>query len=265
MRTKVAPAPALHPGVFLILFVLTSLLCGACSRPPPPKSAAAWPQLAAGEQAVLFTGDVFLGAQVTVLGLSETQLDRDRQAAAHYGHRVTTVAGDMRDLTCFEESAFDVVYHPYPINFVPDTGPVFDGVARVLREDGLYHLGCHNPFSHGIGEDLRDGEGYLLSQPYVDGAEVKYADPHWEVSDGDDQVRRVLRPREFRHTLSPLLSGLFRRGFVLLSLCEEPSGDPGAAPGTWGHFVSVSPPYLALWTVLRPSAHRSVCLSGNAD
>jgi len=67
MRTKVAPAPALHPGIFLILFVLTSLLCGACSRPPPPKSAAAWPQLAAGEQAVLFTGDVFLGAQVTAV------------------------------------------------------------------------------------------------------------------------------------------------------------------------------------------------------
>ncbi len=28
--------------------------------------------------------------------------------------------------------------------------------------------------------------------------------------------------------------------------------DPNAEPGTWEHFISVAPPWLAFWTVYRP-------------
>ncbi|HEX8352099.1 MAG TPA: class I SAM-dependent methyltransferase, partial [Pyrinomonadaceae bacterium] len=45
-----------------------------------------------------------LGARVTVFDLSEEQLERDRAAAAHYGHEVSTVRGDMRDLSALHGS-----------------------------------------------------------------------------------------------------------------------------------------------------------------
>ena len=44
----------------------------------------------------------------------------------------------MRDLSRFDDDAFDFVWQPYSINFVPDYAPVFQGVARVLRP-GMVH------------------------------------------------------------------------------------------------------------------------------
>jgi 2-polyprenyl-3-methyl-5-hydroxy-6-metoxy-1,4-benzoquinol methylase len=70
-----------------------------------------------GQQSAAFA---LLGARVTVYDLSDAQLERDREAAAHYGFSVETIQGDMRDLSHFADGAFDVVWHPYSINFVPD-------------------------------------------------------------------------------------------------------------------------------------------------
>jgi len=44
-----------------------------------------------GQQSAAFG---LLGARVTVLDLSETQLERDRMAAKHYGLQIQTVQGD---------------------------------------------------------------------------------------------------------------------------------------------------------------------------
>src|SRR4030042_544323 len=46
-----------------------------------------------------------LGANVTVLDLSDVQLERDRQAAEHHGLKITTLHGDMRDLSIFSEDS----------------------------------------------------------------------------------------------------------------------------------------------------------------
>ena len=97
-----------------------------------------------GQQSVAFA---LLGADVSVLDLSDGQLAQDREAAAHYGLEVSTHQGDMRDLSRFEDGAFDIVWHPYALNFVPDCRVVFREVARVLRPGGLYHFGAANPFA----------------------------------------------------------------------------------------------------------------------
>ena len=44
-----------------------------------------------------------LGAQVTVLDLSDEQLEQDRRAAEHYGLSPVLLQGDMRDLTRFAD------------------------------------------------------------------------------------------------------------------------------------------------------------------
>lgn len=203
-----------------------------------------------GQQSAAFG---LLGADVTVFDLSETQLERDREAAAHYGLTFRTVQGDMRDLSCFGDDSFDVVFQPHSIKFVPDARPVFGEVARVLRRGGLYHLDCPNPFAAGIDERDWDGKGYPLSLPYVDGAEVLCADSRWEVRDEEGNSRMVEGPREFRHTLGALVNGLAAHGLLILGLWEDVGADASAAPGTWEHFKRVAPDF-SLWAAYRPDA-----------
>ena len=200
---------------------------------------------AGGQQSAAFG---LLGADVTVLDLAETQLKRDREAAAHYGLEVRTVQGDMRNLSAFDDNSFDLVHQAHSVNFVPDPMPVFRETARVLRPGGLYMLSCSNPFVHGL-YDRWNGEGYVLNVRYED-AELDDKDPHWKFEGLDGSEKKVVGPREFRHTLSTLLNSLTELRLVLLGLWEDRTADTNLEPGSWGHFVSVAPPYLTIWTRL---------------
>jgi len=202
-----------------------------------------------GQQSAAFG---LLGARVTVFDLAETQLERDRIAAAHYKLDITTVQGDMRDLSGFAEASFDMVWQAFSINFVPDVRPVFREVRRALRPGGLYRLEYFNPFTQAMDEDTWDGESYRLKQVYVDGAEMTDIFPDWDVEAGDGATRQIKSPREFRHALSTVLNGLIGQGFVLLGLWETGRGAPGAEPGTWQHFLGFTPPFLTIWASYRP-------------
>ena len=203
-----------------------------------------------GQQSAAFA---LLGARVTVFDLSEDQLRRDAEAAAHYGVEVKRVQGDMRDLSALAEASFDIVYHPYSLSFVPDARAVFRQVGRVLRPGGLYHFACANPFYAGLSERDWDGRGYALTRPYVDGAEITCEDQDWVYQRGRPGTP-ISPPREFRHTLSTLVAGLVAEGFVVLHVSDYSSfrPDPEAAPGTWDHFVSFAPPWLSFWASYRP-------------
>jgi len=202
-----------------------------------------------GQQSAAFA---LLGAKVTVLDFSETQLKRDREVASHYKVSIRTVQGDMRDLSAFRKDAFDIVYHAHSVVFIPDIRPVFKGVARILRTDGLYHLHCHNPLTQGIDEEDWNGHGYPLYLPYVEGTEIIPRDPYWEIQSEGGVKRRVRGPREFRHTLSSILNGLVGLGFVILGVWEETGDKLDAKPGTWEHFEAIAAPFLTFWSAYRP-------------
>jgi SAM-dependent methyltransferase len=203
-----------------------------------------------GQQSAVFG---VLGARVTVLDFSETQLQRDRETAVHYGFPLSTVQGDMRDLSCFDDNSFDIVWHPHSINFVPEAQVVFQEVARVLRTGGLYRIEMANPFLAGLDETVWDGNGYPLKHPYTNGAELLFDDPHWDVYGKDGTHQRIVGPHEFRHSLSTVMNSLIGLGFVMLAAWEAPSGgDPDAEPGTWEHFIAIAPPWMGIWASLRP-------------
>lgn len=212
-----------------------------------------------GQQSAAFG---LLGARVTVLDLSPTQLERDRQAAAHYGIAVRTVEGDMRDLSAFRDSSFHIVWHAHSLGFVPESPRVIAEVSRVLRNRGIYRLYYTNPYVHGAW-DRWNGTGYLLSEPYVDGGEVGYEDNRWDVAQPDGTQRKVPGPKEYRHSLATVVNGLVSHGFVILALretCREPEEDGAARaalrPGSWEHFVSVAPPFLTVVATKRPDLVR---------
>ena len=198
-----------------------------------------------GQQSVAFG---LLGANVTVFDLTPAQLERDREAAAHYDLPITTVQGDMRDLSHFEGAVFDIVWHAYSINFVPEVESVFDEAVRVLKSGGLYRVQFFNPFTQSIDDEGWTGEAYPLKQPYLDGAELTEQFPDWTVEQADGAAVRVASPREFRHALSTVINGLVARGFIICGLWEAELGDPAAEPGSWEHYKAFAPPYLTIWS-----------------
>jgi SAM-dependent methyltransferase len=198
-----------------------------------------------GQQSAAFA---LLGARVTVLDISPTQLERDREAAAHYGASVRTVEGDMRDLSAFADRSFDIVWHAHSLAFVPDARRVLAEVSRVLRRRGIYRLSYTNPYVHGAG-DRWNGQDFVLRGAWVDGGEVSYDDDRWDVWKPDGSAVKVRGPREFRHTLATVVNELAGHGLVVLGLWDSGEGQGEGAtprPGSWEHFVSIVPPYLTL-------------------
>jgi SAM-dependent methyltransferase len=202
-----------------------------------------------GQQSAAFG---ILGAVVTVFDLSDEMLARDRAAAAHYKIGIRAIQGDLRDMSALEDDSFDVIWHAHSLPFVPDLKPVYDGVTRLLRSGGIYHVSAWNPLAYGA--DARwTGEGYLLQGSYVEGAESVSNEGFWDIIDGEGNAKQVAGPREFRHTLTALVNGLIQRGFVLLDLHEEQEGNPTATPGSWDHFCSVAPPWICIWALKQPA------------
>ncbi|HEU5103931.1 MAG TPA: class I SAM-dependent methyltransferase [Roseiflexaceae bacterium] len=204
-----------------------------------------------GQQSVAFG---LLGARVSVLDIAEGQLANDREAAAEYGLQVQTYQGDMRDLSAFEDAAFDIVWHPYALNFVPDCRDVFKAIARVLRPNGFYHFMAANPFAAGIGPNDWSGAGYIVRRQYIQGQVIDYVDPPWVFNDHADLSKRPTGPREYRQTLGCLLNGLIENHFVVMKLLEYDAHEQklDAEPGEWHHFASFLPPWLSFWALYRP-------------
>lgn len=200
-----------------------------------------------GQQSVAFA---LLGANVTVVDLSQEQLERDQLAAAYYNFKIETQQGDMRHFAHRLSKTFDLVWHPYSINFVPDARPVFREVAQVLRPGGRYHFNCANPFFSGLSEREWNGVGYLLKTPYLEGAATTYPDADWV----HGRTEPIPQPREYRHTLSTLLNSLIEQGFVIQHVSDYTDfyPDAGAEPGTWDHFTAIAPPWLTFWAKYQP-------------
>jgi SAM-dependent methyltransferase len=163
----------------------------------------------------------------------------------------------MRDLSAFAGAAFDIVWHPYAISFVPDCRVVFKQVARVLRPGGLYHFMVANPFACGMGTRDWNGDGYVVRRPYVEGAEITYPDEEWVVPgrpEAGEAGQPMAGPREYRHTLSRILNGLVDDKFVVLKVSEWAGHPPNpeAPPGEWEHFTAYLPPWLSFWALYRP-------------
>jgi SAM-dependent methyltransferase len=205
-----------------------------------------------GQQTAVFG---LLGANVTVFDLSDTQLARDQQAADQYGYPLRIIQGDMQDLSVFDDDSFDLVWHPYSINFSPEARAVLQHVARILRPGGFYRLQFANPFVMELDETMWNGRGYPISQIYNDAAEMVFESPEWDVWHEDGSMDKIVGPREFRHALSTIINTLAQNRFILLGLWEDSDSakpDPSAEPGTWEHMIAVAPPFLRLWAVYRP-------------
>jgi SAM-dependent methyltransferase len=184
-----------------------------------------------GQQSAVFG---LLGANVTVVDITEGQLAGDQQAAAHYGYAVRTIQADMSDLSMLEADSFDLVYQAPSMAYIPDVMKVYAGVARVLRSGGLYRADAHNPVAQFIDTDSWDGVGYRITVPYAVKARQRTE---------DEPVM------EYRHELSEVFNGLIACGFVIEHVVESPIDLYEAEtpqPGSWLHPELYAPGIFAI-------------------
>lgn len=207
-----------------------------------------------GQQSIAFA---LLGAEVTVVDFSSEQLKRDQLVSKQYNKPLRIVKADMRDLSFCKDEEFDIVYQPYSLNYIPKVDEVFDEVARVLKPGGLYDLMVHNPYVHGSWKDgcwgkewqpneLWQGKGYPIWQPYREGYPIQTQDPNWNFNSPENKEIRIKSPQEYRHTMGTLLNGLIQRGLEICRYQEEVRDNFDHPPGSWEHYASCLPPWIYL-------------------
>ncbi len=156
------------------------------------------------------------GASVTVFDNSPRQLAQDRLVAERDGLALTTLEGDMADLSEFPDSSFDLIVHPVSNLFVPKVRPVWREAYRVLRPGGALLAGFINPLSYIFDLVKADEQGVL---------EVRYAIPYSDLDSLDQASRQKLMdehaPMEFGHTLDDQIGGQIDAGLVIAGFYED--------------------------------------------
>lgn len=166
------------------------------------------------------------GAVVTVVDVSEKQLDHDRRAG------LRTLCASMDKLDGLESASFDYVVQPVSSCYVADLDRVHAEVARVIKPGGLYIVQHKQPASL----QASAKGAYVVGFPAAEGAALS------------DQAaaHREAGTTEFVHTLESLIGGLCRAGFVIEAFTEPPRADASAPAGSPGHRAWYLPPYLKI-------------------
>ena len=177
-----------------------------------------------GQQSVVFG---LLGAQVTVVDISEGQLQGDEKAAAYYGYKVSTLKTDMRNLPMLNDLSFDLIYQAPSMAYISDVHEVYSEVARVLRAGGLYRVNFSNPATEFVYCEDWDGQGYRITRPYTE--HIRQTN-----SSGDHVI-------EFKHFLSDIFNGLIEFGLIIQQVQEAPyfqRQNTELRPGSWEHWLT---------------------------
>ena len=160
------------------------------------------------------------GATVTVLDNSPKQLAQDRLVGDRHGLPITTIEGDMADLSVFSDESFGLIVHPVSNIFVPDIRPVWKEAFRVLCRRGVLLAGFANPAIFLFDDDLTERTGIL---------QVKYSLPYSDLSSliTAERQREIESeaPLEFSHSLEDQIGGQIDAGFQLAGFFEDAFGE----------------------------------------
>ena len=176
------------------------------------------------------------GARVTVLDNSPRQLEQDQFVAARDGLDVTTVLGDMRDLSMFADERFDLVFNPVSNLFCPQLAPVWRECFRVLRPGGILLVGFVNPDLYIFDVEVMDSTGELVVRHSLPYSDLTHLSP--------DERAHALGPDapvEYSHTMSEQLGGQLAAGFVITGFAEAP------------HHANATARYMPGYYATRPS------------
>ena len=159
---------------------------------------------AGGQQAPLFAA---LGADVTVIDLSDKMLEQDRIVAERENFKINIEKGNICDLSRFASDYFDLIYNPPSLFYVPDVVPVFKECYRVLKYGGTFITSLANPLNYMCNYDDEKKLNFVCNPlPYISHEHDKgCAEAGWV---------------EYGHTWDSYLGGQTRCGFAIIGCIE---------------------------------------------
>ena len=190
------------------------------------------------------------GASVTVVDLSASMLDLDRQVARERKLHLELIQSSMAELTMLKNDYFDLVIHPVSSCYLPSIKQVFSEIARVCRPGGLYMSQHKSPRS--LQSSLQpnlDGRYELLFP------ECQSADNSGALPPAPPSRLREAGTDEFVHSLTDILGGICRAGFSIEDFFEPNEGDQEAVRGSFTHRAAFLPPYIRV--LARKYGHRA--------
>ena len=165
-----------------------------------------------GQQMPIFS---ILGADCTVMDLSDRQLESERLVAQREGYAINIVKADMTQPFPFPDSSFDVIFHPVSNCYIEDVYHVWRECYRVLKPGGILLSGLDNGINYLFDE---------FEQPLVVANALPYnplKNPAlMEKLDSDDDGV------QFSHTLDEQIGGQLKAGFVITGAYEDYNFDP---------------------------------------
>lgn len=156
------------------------------------------------------------GAKVTVFDNSPRQLEQDRAVAKRDGLELTTIQGDMADLSIFEDGSFDLIVHPVSNVFAQDVRPVWRESYRVLRAGGQLLAGFTNPAMYLFDFDLIESQNILKVVH-----KIPYSDTESLSSEEKLYYIKEKLAYEFSHTLEDQIGGQIEAGFMITGFYED--------------------------------------------
>ena len=161
-----------------------------------------------GQQMPIFS---ILGAQCTVMDLSDHQLESERLVAQREGYPIEIVKADMTKAFPFPDESFDFIFHPVSNCYVEDVNHVWRECYRALRPGGVLVSGLDNGINFMFNElekELLIVENILPFNPLKNPAQMAIL----EKDDGGVQ---------FSHTFDDQIGGQLKAGFVITAAYED--------------------------------------------
>ena len=164
---------------------------------------------AGGQQAPLFAA---LGADVTVIDLSDKMLEKDKIVAERENLTINIKKGNICDLSRFKDGYFDLIVNPPSLFYVPDVTPVFKECYRVLKDGGIFITSVPNPINYICNYDS-EKDIYIVCNPLP------------FISHEHDEGCAEAGWVEYGHTLDSYIGGQIRCGFVINGFVEGYDAD----------------------------------------
>ena len=154
------------------------------------------------------------GGDVTVVDISENQLEIDQRIAKEYELSLNTLRADMARLDGIESGTFELIINPCSVNFCPDVKPVWREAARVLKSGGILIAGMIQPVN------------FLFDPAKMEKGEfdLRFRIPYSDLDLPVDEREVTLgpeRPIDFGHSLTDLIGGQLDAGFQLTDFMED--------------------------------------------
>ncbi len=159
-----------------------------------------------GQQMPIFAA---LGAECTVIDVTDKQLESERLVSQREGYHIHIVKGDVTQRLPFEDESFDLIFHPVSNCYMEDVYGVFKEAYRVLKKGGRLLSGLDNGVNYMVDAET---ESKIVNQfpfnPLINEDQMKLLDEE----DGGIQ---------FSHGLEENIGGQLKAGFILKDIFED--------------------------------------------